>query len=202
MSLRIYLASRYSRRLELCGYREQLRAVGLEVQARWLDGSHQISDDGKPLGDDGEFLVESHDDAAGSRAAALRSRFALDDFEDVSRCDLLVAFTEEPRGAAGGRSRGGRHVELGIALGLGKPVLVVGPRENIFCWLEVVQQFDDFGGCLAALVSATPCAAAREESETLMAKLPGDFTEDSQISFAPPRDFGLACNPLHPPIAG
>lgn len=32
--MRIYLASRYSRRLELCGYRDQLRAIGVDVQAR------------------------------------------------------------------------------------------------------------------------------------------------------------------------
>lgn len=54
----IYLAARYSRRLELCGYREQLRAAGHKVQAVWLDGEHQISDLGTPIGEGGEVLVE------------------------------------------------------------------------------------------------------------------------------------------------
>ena len=39
---------------------------------------------------------------------------------------MLIAFSEEPR--ALNASRGGRHVEFGIALALGKKVAVVGPR--------------------------------------------------------------------------
>jgi hypothetical protein len=139
--MRIYLASRYSRREELCRYREQLQAVGHDVQSRWLDGNHQISDAGTPLGDHGEALVEGDDGSQSERAAALRARFAADDFEDVAGCHLLIAFTEPPRSSA---SRGGRHVELGLALGMRKQVVIVGPRENIFCWLPEVLQFEDW----------------------------------------------------------
>lgn len=154
--MRIYLAARYSRREELCGYREQLRAAGHTVQAVWLDGEHQISDTGKPIGEHGEALVEgtlrpgerlSQEDMS-ARAAALRQKFAQDDFRDVTMCELLIAFTEPPRS---GNSRGGRHVELGIALGHMKRVWIVGPRENIFCWLDDVRQFDNWQECLAAL---------------------------------------------------
>lgn len=137
--MRIYLAARYSRRLELCGYREQLRAAGHVVQACWLDGQHQISDHGTPIGEAGEALVEGDDGSATERAAALRQRFAHEDFRDVAMCDLLIAFTEPPRSSA---SRGGRHVELGIALGMMKSVFVVGWRENIFCWMEDVEFFE------------------------------------------------------------
>ena len=134
--MRIYLAARYSRRDELCGYRKELIALGHEVRARWLNGKHQINDKGIPVGDDGEELVESGDPKLDKKAAALRANFALDDWEDVGAADLLVNFTEAPRSTA---SRGGRHVEFGIALALSKPVIAVGYRENIFHWLPRVR---------------------------------------------------------------
>lgn len=130
--MRIYLAARYSRREELCGYREQLRAMGHDVRSRWLDGKHQISDSGNLIGDHGEALVE----AGGEAAALLRAKFAQDDFEDVTGADVVISFTEPPRSKA---NRGGRHVEFGIALAGGKRILVVGHRENIFHWLPHVE---------------------------------------------------------------
>lgn len=148
MRNRIYLAARYSRRLELCGYAEQIRERGGIVDAVWLKGEHQISDTGTPIGEGGEALVEGDDVSTSARAAALRQKFAQDDFRDVLMCDLLIAFTEPPRSSS---SRGGRHVELGIALGLMKHVWIVGPRENIFCWMEDVRQFDTWKECLAML---------------------------------------------------
>ena len=152
----IYLAARYSRRLELCVYRAKLAAAGFRVQAQWLNGEHQISDDGVPIGEDGESLIEGalrpgerlSPDNQSERATALRRRFAADDFRDVTSCQLLIAFTEEPRSSA---SRGGRHVELGIALGQMKRVWIVGPRENIFCWLDDVRQFRTFEHAFAQL---------------------------------------------------
>lgn len=147
MSAIVYLAARYSRRLELCGYRAQLQALGYEIPARWLNGGHQLANDGTPIGETGEALVESDSD----EAASLRAKFALDDFEDVRSSDIIIAFTEEPRS---GNSRGGRHVELGIALGEGIPVMIVGPRENVFCWLPHVRHFDTWPGCLAVLTAS------------------------------------------------
>lgn len=63
----------------------------------------------------------------------------MDDYEDVVGSELIIAFTEPPRS---NHSRGGRHVEFGIGLGLGKPLIVVGHRENIFHWLPQVKYFD------------------------------------------------------------
>jgi hypothetical protein len=146
--MKIYLAARYSRRLELCSYREQLRCIGHTVNAVWLNGEHQISNEGIPIGESGEQLVEITSDSRNKFydqstdcAAKLRQKFAQDDYNDVSSCEQFVAFTEEPRS---GHSRGGRHVELGIALALLKEVIIVGPRENIFCWLPTITQFDNF----------------------------------------------------------
>lgn len=145
----IYLAARYSRRIELVSYRDILRSAGFTVQARWLDGEHQIDDKGVPIRDSGEALVEGtlrsgerlSEHKQSDRATALRQKFATDDFDDVMACRTFIAFTEVPRS---GHSRGGRHVELGIALALGTRVVIIGPRENIFCWLPHVYQFDDW----------------------------------------------------------
>ncbi len=140
----VYLAARYSRRLELCQYRDVLAGYGIAVPARWLNGEHQLDNQGRPIGETGELMFEN-----GSAAAEhYRERFALDDYEDVLTAQTLIAFTETPRSS---NSRGGRHVELGIALGAGKPVIIVGPRENIFCWLPGVRHYDTWADFLADL---------------------------------------------------
>ena len=147
----IYLAARYSRRLELCGYRAQLQERGHQVPARWLNGGHQTGSDGAPLGETGERKFESgHPDAD-----HLRDKFATDDLEDVASADMLIAFTEPPR--ANLASLRGRHVELGIAIGRhvtgvspGR-IAVIGPRENLFCWLPFIEYYPDWSSCLAAI---------------------------------------------------
>jgi hypothetical protein len=148
---RIYLAARYSRREELCGYRAELEALGHTVTSRWLNGSHQISDLGVPLGDDGEALFEG--DANTERAARLRQHFATEDISDVTNAQIVMSFTEVPRS---GQSRGGRHVEFGVALALDKVLIVVGPRENVFHWLPEVEQHDTWAAALKALQDGTP----------------------------------------------
>ncbi len=135
----IYLAARYSRRAELCRYRDELEARGFLVPARWLNGGHQIADNGMPLTEEGERkFEEGHPDAD-----HLRARFAADDLSDVLTAGTVIAFTEEPRS---GNSRGGRHVEMGIAIGAlltgpaaSRRIIVCGPRENLFCWLPFIE---------------------------------------------------------------
>lgn len=143
---KIYLASRYSRREELCVYREQLRQLGYTVQARWLDGEHQLANDGTPIGENGEALVEGtlrsgerlSENEQSERAAKLRAKFATDDWEDVNAAEIVISFTEPPRSTA---NRGGRHVEFGIGLAKGTRSIVIGHRENIFHWLPQVEFF-------------------------------------------------------------
>jgi hypothetical protein len=148
----IYLAARYSRRLELCHYREQLAEMGHFIQARWLNGGHQLDDVGKPIGDSGEQLVEGTGAASEVRAAELRAKFAQDDWEDVSTADWVISFTEAPRTTG---NRGGRHVEFGIALANRARVTVIGYRENIFHWLPQVEFFSTWPEFLSSL-----CASA------------------------------------------
>jgi len=115
----VYLAGRYSRLDEFQGYKRELQEMGYKVPARWLLGEHRMID-GQP--------------------GPQNEGFALDDFADIHASDIVVAFTEEPRTAA---TRGGRHVEFGIALALhryhARPALhVVGPKENVFYYMPGV----------------------------------------------------------------
>lgn len=150
--MNIYLAARYSRRLELCGYRSQLEDRGHVVPARWLNGAHQLAGDGGPLTEAGERRFEAGDPAADH----LRDKFATDDYEDVLAADHLIAFTEPPR-SGGEASRGGRHVELGIAIGARIPVTIVGPRENLFCWLPQVTVYENWPSLLDDIGWAHGC---------------------------------------------
>jgi nucleoside 2-deoxyribosyltransferase len=129
---RIYLAARYSRRDELCLYRADLESLGYCVVSRWLNGNHQISDDG--------LSVE------GSEAERLR--FASEDWSDLLGSDICISFTETPRNT---HSRGGRHVEFGAALALGKRCIIVGPRENVFHCLLEVERADSWPAVLTDL---------------------------------------------------
>lgn len=126
--MKIYLAARYSRHLEMQGYRDRLQTLGHIVTSRWINGGHQISDAGM----------------SEQSPAMERERFATEDLIDLSAANLVISFTEPPRST---NSRGGRHVEFGIAIGLGLTNIVVGPRENVFHCLasvEVFETFDDF----------------------------------------------------------
>lgn len=130
--MKIYLASRYSRFQEMQVYRNDLSLVGHDVTSRWINGNHQISDDG----------------LSAQAAEAERIRFAQEDRSDLMAADCVISFTEIPRET---KTRGGRHVEFGIALALGKRTIVVGHRENVFHCLPEVEFFPEWAGALSAV---------------------------------------------------
>jgi len=130
--MRIYLAARYSRRDELCRCRDALAMLGHVVTSRWLNGDHQVDDQG----------------LSREAQAEERERFAREDLEDLSGADLCISFTEPPRSTS---SRGGRHVEFGFALGHGIECWVVGPRENVFHCLPQVSVLPSFEAVLEVL---------------------------------------------------
>jgi hypothetical protein len=127
--LKIYLAARYSRNEEMRKYAERLNQLGHTVTSRWINGSHEISD-----------AKEAHDSNA---------RFAFEDMNDLIDSEYCVSFTDQPRSSYG---RGGRHVELGIALGIGKRCAIIGPRENVFHYLPTIEWFSDFDSFVAKLM--------------------------------------------------
>lgn len=109
--MKIYLAGRYPRREELLGYSKVLEAAGHEITARWLIGKEEGLD---------------------------YQDIALLDVEDVQRADTVMSFTENPKE---GTPRGGRHVEFGLGLGLGKQCITIGERENVFHFFPTVRVY-------------------------------------------------------------
>lgn len=130
--MKFYLASRYSRREELCGYARQLESLGHTIVTRWLAGNNQIDDAG--------LSAEAKQEE--------RIRFATEDLADLMAADICLSFTETPRGT---NSRGGRHVEFGAALAKGLRCVIIGPRENVFHYLPEVEIYSDFQTFLAEL---------------------------------------------------
>jgi nucleoside 2-deoxyribosyltransferase len=119
--MRVYLAARYSRKDEISKLVPLFGAHGISVCSRWL---HETSSPGAELTDlSPEFCRET----------------AEVDLEDIEMCDTLVFFAEDP---LVGTPRGGRHVEMGFALGIGKRIAVVGNPENIFHFMPGVTVYE------------------------------------------------------------
>lgn len=100
------MAAAFPRRDEINGYRVPLMNGGNTVTSRWHDPAfdHQRS----ALGRD------------------LNQRMALEDIADLREADMVAVFSSP------GQSRGGMHFETGLAYGLGKIVVLIGPTENVF----------------------------------------------------------------------
>lgn len=151
---RVYFASRYSRREELVGYAADLTALGWEVQARWLAGEHQ-------WGGAAAAAAKQYEVDGVTPPEAVR--FAIDDWEDLTRADLMIHFPEDLRGVAHpttgqlvSAARGGNHVEFGIALGRNIPVITVGFRQNVFHLLPQVTFFPTWAELLDAFQVPPP----------------------------------------------
>lgn len=133
--MKIYLAARYSRYPEMQQVAQRLRALGHSVTSRWIQGTHQYRGDETP-----------------EQKLALRRRWAEIDFADLIQAELLLSFTEdESTLPPESRSRGGRHVKFGIAMGRMLRLWIVGPRKNVFHCIDDVRQFDTLDQALAAL---------------------------------------------------
>src|SRR5690242_18311301 len=136
-----YLSAAFPRKDRMRAVRVALRAASHSVCSRWLDRP-------TPSGTPG----------AAERASPLfraeRIRAALEDFADISQCDVFVLFTEDPSLSQKEPElfRGGRHIELGYARGLkdsrwerGVPlykkpkIVLVGPLEHVTFHQEYLQ---------------------------------------------------------------
>ncbi len=128
--MKVYLSSRYARITELQTYRTELQDHGHTSTARWLDG--------------GTF----ENNAANAQI----------DVNDVAAADVLINFSDEPveHSPHPFAARGGRHVELGLALAFGMHVIVVGPKENVFHYHPHVTVLDTWEDALAWLDEVGP----------------------------------------------
>lgn len=123
--MKIYLAAPYAARDLLKDDLDFWADHGYEVTCGWVKGT-------RPLG------VASFGISAVSTDEETTAHANMD-LEDVDRADALVLYTAQYIAAVGGLdpvahnlNSGGRHVEVGYALAKDKPVVVIGPLENIF----------------------------------------------------------------------
>ena len=125
----------------MLGYAKELEAIGYFVVSRWIDGHHEHN---SKHGSQADYLADGNEQAT----------WASEDYQQVFYGDMLVQFT-------GGdvRKRGGKHVELGLALAWHKKVYIVGEPENVFHYLPsvtIVPTFEDLKRLLAALGEDNP----------------------------------------------
>lgn len=128
--MNIYIAGMYSRRLELLETSKMFTAAGHKITARWLYGDEEKP--GMTQRDKGQM-----------------------DVDDVAAADVVILFStpkalfKEP----GEGVSGGRHFEFGLACGLKKTMILVGPPENVFHHIIGVTRVDDAVAALGAITS-------------------------------------------------
>lgn len=130
---RVYLSARFEDGAVLRTVRDDLVRAGCRVTSRWLD-----TESSTPA------TALAHEADAATRLAAI----ACQDIEDIRAADVVVVFNPREAGEVG---RGGRHVETGYALALGKVVVIVGVRTNVFHWMPHVTVVDDWGALMEVL---------------------------------------------------
>jgi nucleoside 2-deoxyribosyltransferase len=131
--LKVYLAAPFESRELMLALRDALQARGVYVTSTWLtpaDGNNQNM----------AVIRDNYDDC--------RVR-AIQDFRDIDEADVLVLY--KPRELHRQPTTGGHHVEVGYALGHGKPVFVIGDRENIFHYHPMTTTVKDIEELSAAL---------------------------------------------------
>lgn len=126
--MKIYLAAPYAARDILKDDLAFWADHGHEVTCGWVKGT-------RPL-ETASFGISAH-----STQEEVEAHTQMD-FDDIDAADALVLYTSEYLTARAGWGNteaseknlhsGGRHVETGYALAKGKPVIVVGPLENVF----------------------------------------------------------------------
>jgi nucleoside 2-deoxyribosyltransferase len=137
--MKIYLASEYKRRDELRQYAAEARERGLEVISRWLNETEALDSE----------LADILDETL--------ERYANIDLVDIETADVFVFFSVSPYTLT---VRGGSSFEHGFAHARLKPVIVVGPKQNVFHHLrDRVTHFDTWKDALNYLVSRTPVRA-------------------------------------------
>jgi nucleoside 2-deoxyribosyltransferase len=138
--LKVYLAGMFFTKELRKAQAQELRDSGIEVTSRWIDETVPHTVTMKDIPD------KYHEETAQA------------DLEDIDNADILIAFvptdSELTQVSVATAARGGRHVEMGYALGSNKPIFVVGPKENVFHHLPCgITHFDSFSALKRYLTS-------------------------------------------------
>lgn len=121
--MKVYVAAHC--RWAACHVADVLRSVGVDVISSWH---------GKVF-----LPTESHNEPE-------RREIAIEDASEVIDCDALVLVAGKEKYS------GGKFVEAGIAIGLGKQVVVLGRRENMLLWHPLVVRVDEPEDIVEALL--------------------------------------------------
>ena len=113
----VFIGGYFGTREDVLPIRKGLEAVGHTVVARWLDETPVATPEATHWG-----------------------KLAVEDLLDVRAAQIFVLDTRTMT------PRGGREVELGVALERGMPVYIVGPQRNVYHYLAraVFATVDDF----------------------------------------------------------
>ena len=147
----VYLASVYQSRDVLRGWRDTVfTPAGIEVTSNWLEEPHGLETQPRDL------------------TEAECREYALLDLGDVDAAQHLVSFScadDTPPFVNNGR--GGRHVELGYALALGRIVWLVGRPENMLQYAVPKERWCDNVYEAADMIRVWNYAAAMERARLL-----------------------------------
>ena len=110
--IRTYLAGAFESLERLRPIKARLNAMGHEVISTWLEEEALPHSGGKRAEE-----VISHEQCLA---------YAVRDLDEIHTANLLLVDTMDQT------VRGGREFEAGYARGLGLPVVVIGPRRNVF----------------------------------------------------------------------
>lgn len=127
--MRIYIASFFNTRARLQEPVQTLKGRQHLIVSTWLKESREEK------GPDAATQIADY-------SPKELQGFAIRDIGEIMIADLLICDTVDVT------PRGGREVEIGVALGLGKPFWIVGPRRNVFHYVAE-KQFDTWYNLLA-----------------------------------------------------
>ncbi len=114
--MKIYVAARFGRIRDARSVGFNLMSMGHEVTSTWLKQT-------------GDAQVDTSPDVQSDALAYVGRR----DLREILASDAMIQLTEDPREKVPGAERGGRHTELGMALGRNIPVVLLGTcRETVF----------------------------------------------------------------------
>jgi len=127
--MKFYIAGSWRRKNEIKKIEKRLESVGDESTTHWLreqDGPHNTED-------------PSPERWAEFRAAAE------DDLRGIRECDVFILVANDPNVPSIG---GGRFVEMGYAIALGKQIIVLGDHETVFSYLPEINTTQTINGVM------------------------------------------------------
>lgn len=123
--------ARYGRHEEMQEVAKALQLIDHIVVSRWIRGNH-----------------EAYDAAIGTGAITkIEEQIAQDDVFDLWSSECVVGFSEMEYTP----TRGGRHVEFGMALAWQKRIIIVGGYENVFYTLPQIQHVNTLSQLITEL---------------------------------------------------